>query len=184
MASIKTCPNLKTLSVMAALALSLASFPVHARERLSWDYSGYDKLQTLFDTESGPLYGERSVGRAYHLRFMVEGESLQEWTEILEIINTRRRDEPDDARSWLERFQKQGNETCPSDWTTIEEQPDSITFRRTAKNCQDFDDQDAIYRVLYGKNNVYLILATRKGEMDKASREGWLNVLRSAEIKR
>jgi len=166
------------------LALLLASVPVQAQERLSWEYSGYEKVAKVFDSEEGPLYGEKENRRSNHLRFVIDGESLTNWTEILEIINTRRRHEPKNARLWLEAFTAQGNKTCPSNWATIEEQPDSITFRRTAKNCQNFDDQDAMYRVLYGKDNVFLIFATRKGEMDKANRDGWLNVLKSAEIRR
>jgi hypothetical protein len=183
MACTRLCPSVGALGCAAALALFLASFPVHARERLSWDYSGYDKLEALFTSEEGPLYGEKQSRRTYHLRFVVEGESLEDWTEILEIIDTYRRDEPDDAQSWFRRFQAQGNETCPSEWTAVDEQTDSIIFRRTAKDCREFDDQDALYRILYGKENVFLIFATLKGELDAVSLSGWLNVLRSAEIR-
>ena len=173
-----------TLGFSALATLLLTSFPVHGKERLSWDYSGYEKLAALFTSEPGPLYGEKQNRRSYHLRFVVEGESLEEWTEILEIIDTHRRDEPDNTHLWFERFQAQGNETCPSQWITIDEKADSIIFRRTAKNCHGFDDQDALYRVLYGEKNVFLIFATQKGEMDAVSREGWLNVLQSAEIRK
>lgn len=183
MAFTGTCLSPRALGVAGLVALLLASFPAHARERLSWDYGGYDKLAALFTSEEGPLYGEKQGRRTYHLRFVVEGDSLEDWTEILEIIDTSRRDEPDSAQSWFQRFQAQGNETCPSDWTVIDEQADSITFQRTAKACPGFDDQDALYRVLYGEDNVFLIFATRKGELDEASRAGWLNVLRSAEVR-
>lgn len=183
MASTNTSAFLKTTGLLVMAIFLLTSLPANARERLSWDYSVYDKLNTLFTTGEGPLYGEKQGRRTYHLRFVVEGESLQDWTEILEIINTDLRDEPDEVGAWFERFRVQGNKTCPSDWVVIEEQSDSIIFQRTAKNCQGFDDQDAVYRVLYGKKNVFVIFATLKGEMDEASRMGYLNVLRSAEVR-
>jgi len=168
---------------LAVTALLLTSFSALATERLSWEYTGYEKLATLFESEPGPLYGEKENRRTYHLRFVVEGESLEDWTEILEIISTWRKHEPESVQLWLERFQAQGNETCPSKWTTIDEQASSIIFRRTAKDCQGFDDQDALYKVLYGKKKVFLIFATKKGEMDEASRDGYLTVLRAAEIR-
>lgn len=183
-ASSKIFPGPPAFGFLALAALLLATLPVHARERLSWDYTGYDKLEALFTSEAGPLYGEKQDRRTYHLRFVIEGESLEDWTEILEIIDTHRKNEPDTAHLWLERFRTQGNETCPSEWTTIDEQADSIIFRRTAKDCEGFDDQDALYRVLYGRKNVFLIFATMKGDMDEISRDGWLTVLRSAEIRK
>ena len=161
----------------------LAALSVHAEERLSWDYSGYEKLAALFNSDAGPLYGEKQDRRTYHLRFVVEGESLQDWTEILETISTRRKDEPDSVQQWFERFEAHGDETCPSEWTTIDENDSSIIFRRTTTGCQDFEDQDAVYHVVYGRKKVFVIFATMKGEMDEASRDGWLTVLRSAEIR-
>lgn len=183
MASSKAVFGPTASCLLAVTTLLLVSLPAHAEERLSWEYSGYDKAASLFDSEAGPLWGEKQDRRTYHLRFVIEGESLENWTEILETISTRRKDEPDSARLWLERFQAQGNATCPSEWTTIDERDDSIIFSRTAKGCQGFDDQDAVYNVLYGKKKVFLIFATMKGEMDKVSRDGWLTVLRSAEIR-
>lgn len=180
----KSRPESKKLGFAAMVSLLLVCFPVQARERLSWDYSGHDKLNALFTSEEGPLYGEKQNRRVYHLRFVVEGESLESWTEILEIIDTHREHEPENAHLWFERFQAQGNETCPSEWTIIDEQADSIIFQRTSKDCPAFDDQDALYRVLYGRQNVFLIFATLKGEMDESGVAGWLNVLRSAEIRR
>ena len=182
-ASSKNSPSSLAVGSLAAIALLLTSFSVLAKERLSWEYTGYEKLATLFESEPGPLYGERENRRTYHLRFVVEGESLEDWTEILEIMSTWRKHEPESVQLWLERFQAQGNETCPSKWTTIDEQASSIIFRRTAKNCQGFDDQDALYKVMYGKKKVFLIFATMKGEMDETSRDGYLAVLRDAEIR-
>ena len=183
MALYRTFLGRPAFGFLAVTALLFATLPVHAKERLSWDYTGYEKLAALFDSELGPLYGEKENRRTYHLRFVVEGESLEDWTEILELISTWRKHEPDSVQLWLERFQAQGNETCPSEWTTIDEQADSIIFRRTAKDCQEFDDQDALYKIVFGKKKVFVLFATVKGEMDEVSRDGWLAVLRSAEVR-
>jgi len=178
------CSRRQLASILLAVtALPLTTSSVHAAERLSWEYAGYEKLATLFDSEAGPLYGEKEDRRRYLLRFVVEGDSLEEWTEILEIVSTLRKHEPDNVKLWYERFQAQGNETCPSEWTTIEERADSITFRRTSKDCQGFDDQDALYKVVYGKKKVFALFATIKGEMDEADRDGYLTVLNSAEVR-
>ncbi len=183
MASSRTVLGPLALGLLAVTALLTAAPAVDAKERLNWDYAGYDKLAALFDSEAGPLYGEKEDRRRYLLRFVVEGESLEEWTEILELVSTWRKHEPDNVQLWLERFQAQGDETCPSEWTIIDEQVDSILFRRTAKNCQGFEDQDALYRVVYGRKKVFVLFATIKGEMDEVSRDGWLTVLRSAEMR-
>lgn len=182
-ASFRTFLGLPAFVFLAVTLVLLANLPAHAAERLSWEYTGYDKVAALFDSEDGPLHGEKQDRRRYLLRFVVEGDSLEDWTEILELISTWRKHEPDNVQLWLERFQAQGNETCPSEWTTIDEQADSIIFMRTARSCQGFDDQDAIYKVAYGKKKVFVLFATVKGEMDEVGRNGWLTILRSAEVR-
>lgn len=171
------------LVLLAVMALPLTTSSVHAAERLSWEYTGYEKLAALFDSDAGPLYGEKEDRRKYLLRFVIEGDSLEDWTEILEIVSTWRKHEPENVRLWYERFQAQGDETCLSEWTVIDERTDSITFRRTAQNCEGFDDQDALYKVVYGKKKVFALFATIKGEMDDARRDGYLAVLESAEVR-
>jgi hypothetical protein len=167
--------------VMAFMSVSVA---VRAEERLSWTYDGYEKLAKLFESEEGPLYGEKESRRVYHLRFVVEGESLEDWVEILETVSTRRKDEPKQVQLWLERFRVQGDKTCPGDWTIIDEQDTSITFLRSVDECPEFGAQDALYRVLYGKKKVFLIFATRKGRMSEDLQASWLRVLNSAEIRK
>jgi hypothetical protein len=169
------------LPLMASLTVPA---DVHAEERLSWTYDGYEKLAKLFESEGGPRYGEKQSRRVYHLRFVVEGESLEEWVEILETISTRRKDEPKQIRLWLESFRAKGDRTCPGDWTILDERDTSITFLRSVDECPGFGAQDALYRVLYGKKKVFLIFATRKGGMSEDLQASWLRVLNSAEIRK
>ncbi len=154
-------------------------------ERVSFDYSAFPKFEGIFISGSDPLVFEQDRWPKYiHTRFIIEGSSAEEWTEIFEMINTQRKNEPKDVRGWYDRFQTQGEKTCQSNWEILEESKESMMFEHRADDCQPFEAQHALYRVFYGKKNVFVLFATRKAGMDAETRDRWMKLLKSAEIKR
>ncbi len=113
-------------------------------------------------------------------RFVVDGESMTQWTEAFEVLNTLRRGQPRNARQWYEQFRTHGDTLCPGEWNVIAETRDSITFERSTPDCPPHAAQQALYRTLYGKREVFTLIATRKGAMTPEMRAGWQRVLDSA----
>ena len=168
------------------LILALVIFvPLSARaERLEWDYSASPKLE-MFITNPDPLIFTQDRAPEFVLtRFIVEGSSAEEWTESLEIMNTWKKNQPRNVSGWYEKFKLQGEETCHSDWKILEESKKSLMFERLSESCPPFGVQHAVYRVLYGKKNIFVLFATRKEGMDDGTRDSWIEVLESADIKR
>ena len=170
------------------LLLSLLLFgPLLAyADDLTWSTYSYPKFyEAIIATGSEALVYTDDKAPLYVLtRFVIEGSSTEQWTEALELLNTQRKNEPKNAKAWYDRFKTQGDEHCQSDWQVLSESRKTLMFERRSGDCPPFAAQHALYHVLYGKSEVFVFTATRIGEMDTATREGWLGILQSAEIKR
>ena len=155
-------------------------------DNVTWNYGVYDKFEeAMAARESGPIVYTEDKAPLYVLtRFVIEGESADDWIEALEILNTNRKQEPKDVGMWYERFKAQGEETCPSEWRMLEQSKKALLFERLSHDCDPFEAQHAIYNVLYGKRDVFVFIATRKGEMATETRDGLLKLLRSVKISR
>jgi len=115
---------------------------------------------------------------------VVDGTSADDWVEALEVLNTLKRNEPKTPQQWFERYRAAGTQTCAGDFTLLAQDKHSVTFARTTPACPPHAAQAGLYRALYGKDQVFLLIATRKGEMPEEVRAAWLAVLASAEIRR
>jgi hypothetical protein len=178
---------MKRITQRLVLLSLLVIGPVVAHaDSVNFDYSAYSKFfDAVFARESGPLIYEEDKAPLYVLqRFIVEGVSTDEWTEALEIMSTQRKNEPENVRGWYDRFQAQGEKTCPGDWEILKESKKELTFERSVNNCDPLGTQHALYKVLYGKREVFVLIATRKAQMDAGTRDGWIDLLKSAEISR
>ena len=176
----------RALLVNFILSLLLFGSSLAHADTATWDYSAYSKFSdAMFKSGSEPIiYTEDKAPLYVLMRFVVDGSSTEDWTEALEVINTQRKNEPKNARAWYGRFKEHAEETCASDWEVIKESKKTLMFERRAAECPPFEAQQALYCVLYGKRDVFVLIATRKNEMDTATREGWLKLLHSAEITR
>lgn len=169
------------------LLLGLLLFvPVLAyADDITWRTDSYPKFQeAIVATGSEALVYTEDKAPLYVLtRFVIEGSSTEQWTEALELLNTQRKNEPKNVKAWYDRFKAQGDEHCRSDWKILSESRKALLFERRSDDCPSFAAQHTLYHVLYGKSEVFVFIATRIGEMDTATREGWLGILQSAEIK-
>lgn len=172
-----------TSLVCTAACLLLLSLPA-AGENIYFKFDAYQKLgDSMLGKERPPIVYTEDKSPVYLLmRFVVDGASETEWTEALEVINTRRKDMPKTVAAWYEQFRAQGEASCPSEWIMLDESAKSMAFERRSPACPPHEAQDAVYRVLYGKKQAFTLIATRKGGMDDETRAGWIKVMETATI--
>ncbi len=151
-------------------------------EGVTWDFAANDRFNTVMAAEEPIVYVEDREPLYVLQRFVVQGTSGVEWTEALEVLNTWRDDHPRKVAGWYARFKKQSDATCPGQWTVIAEDKTSLTFERITGACAEHEAQHAVYRVLYGEEQVFTLVATRKGGMDEVTRANWLTLLATAKI--
>jgi hypothetical protein len=168
------------------LSLLLLGPLLACADDITWSAHSYPKFYEAI-IAAGPealVYTDDKAPRYVLTRFVIEGSSTEQWTEAMELLNTQRKDEPKNVKAWYDRFKSEGDEHCQSDWQILSESKKALMFERRSGNCPPFAAQHSLYHVLYGKSEVFVFIATRTGEMDAATREGWLGILQSAEIKR
>lgn len=170
--------------IVGLLILVSVSFSPAFAEGITWNFSSYAKLGDALMQPEPIVYTEDKAPVYVLTRFVVEGNSAVDWTESLELLNTNRKNHPKKIEEWYETFKAQGDQNCPSQWQLIAEEKNSLTFERITTGCDGWEDQQALYRVIYGKRDVFTLIATRKGTMDAETREGWLQLLASASLKR
>jgi len=144
----------------------------------------YPRLLEAISRPESPIIHEEDNSPVYVLtRIVVEGQSADDWVEAVETIATGRKYSQKNVAAWYETFRKQGDANCPSEWQVLAQDKKSVTFERRSPSCGEFGAQHALYRVIYGRHDVFTIIATRKGEMDTDMRQGWLAVLDSAVVR-
>jgi hypothetical protein len=171
---------MRTLVLCGLASLLWLQPPGAKAEILHFEYSQHAKLEQAMSTEGGrvpPVYTQDRAPRYVLTRYVIEGTSAEEWTEVIDVMNTNRKAEPKTLGAWYERFREQGEKTCPGEWTVIAETPDSLTFERKTPECAPHPAQHALYKVLYGKRDAFTVTCTRKGTMTSEDRAGWLAFL-------
>jgi hypothetical protein len=172
-------------SLIASLSLALVAPAAMAVDMLQYSFANYDRLSRAVATRDGhkPIVYTEDRAPVYVLtRIVVEGTSAEDWDEAMEILNTMRHDEPPTVADWYQRFHEHGDASCKSEWTVLGQSESSLTFERKSGECPPHASQQAIYKVMYGKKQVFLLIGTRKGTMDEATRAGWLAVMESASV--
>jgi len=167
------------LLVMVAMISGLAGLQKQAQAG--------ERINFKFPTDLGmPKYSKefRIEPEGRLTRLVLEGDSIDNWTEALEIINTWRKNYPptiDNAyQIHIEGLQK----SCPeSTVSVISKDSGSILFERKTVNCQPRPDENALTRILYGNSDVFLLVYTNKvKELPKEKRDGWIKALSEAKI--
>ena len=169
--------------------LFLVARPTFAAEQLVFDFTHHAPLLALMKALEAD---DKSVSQRFAFineapkfqlqRFAVEGESADDWIEAFEVLNTSPRKEPKTPAKWYENFRKHGDSSCASEWEVITENVDGLTFKRTSPACPPHAAQTALYRVLYGRDNVFTLIATRKESMPADTEAAYLKVLASAKF--
>jgi len=94
-----------TSLVCAGASLLFLSLPA-VSENIHFKFDAYQKLgDSMLGKEHPPIVYTEDRSPVYLLmRFVVDGTSETEWTEALEVINTRRKDMPKSVADWYDQF--------------------------------------------------------------------------------
>lgn len=174
----------RKFAIIALLAGVLPISTPAAAEAVDWSFAPYPPLAAAM-TSSDPtrVYVEdRSPHHILH-RIVVDGRSGIDWVEALEVYNGWRPKKLKKVTDWFAHFRSTGDASCPGQWQEIARDAASITFERITPDCPPNVAQTGLYRAFYGRRQMFILIATRKGGMAPDVREAWLAVLASAQLR-
>ncbi len=127
---------------------------------------------------------EREVKGKYRIyEYVREGESIQDWSELLTIQNfAGTKGSPEEILDVLKALREK---QCPgaTSWNVIAKDEGSILYEWKAKRCAGWPDQHEIARIVDGKWNRWRFAYTAKvPEIAKERREIWIQSLSEARI--
>jgi len=113
---------------------------------------------------------------------VVRGNSVNDWEEILRV--KRLDDGISDVLTGSDCYQYFRNSTMKKceNWTVLAKDENSVTVQIDRSLCLPDESNDSLVRVLRGIAEVFVVRACVKGEMDEATRSGWLRLLESVQI--
>jgi hypothetical protein len=167
---------------LAAATTRLAAGPAE-RDALNFTTEHFPRLM---ESAQKPemVHSEEQAGAYTLTRFAVVGRTKDDWDVAFEILATPRVNEPRTPAQWLERYRAVSEPRCPSDWKVLQDAADSITFERSSPECPPFFAQQALYRVLYGQEQVFLMICTQRGTLDEQTRAECMATITSAAVAR
>lgn len=129
-------------------------------------------------------YKEFDFGNAYLTRFVYEGQSIEDWTEALEIFNTWKKNFPKSPEDAYKQQLEKRKKMCPeASFHVISQDNNSVLYEINTVNCPPHPDEHSITRLLYGRTNVFSLIYTNKTkDLSKEIRGEWLSILSEANI--
>ena len=167
--------------VLALILLGMA-MPAHA-EQLLFDHRLYPPLEAAFDSKRDDviLFERRPDGVQFD-RIMVQGRSVSDWDEAMEITVSKRSRKQATAQEALDSWRKAQDATCPAQWSELARDDGSITVEQTTPPCTGAPARQAIWRLMLGPRSVFVIGGVYRGMMPAPMRQSWLALLASARI--
>ena len=168
--------------IAGALALSLIAAPAWA-EKLTFDHRLAPALKAVLDAGDPAMIAYDD----HNPRFVVDviavrGRSASDWTEAL-IISSRLIDRKvGSAAAWSAEVRRDAGRRCRSDFTTLAENANSLTFERRSSGCQADFPATAIYRIVAGRRSLFMLAVSVRDELSEDARRDWLNMLASAHL--
>ena len=127
---------------------------------------------------------EFDFGNAYLTRFVYEGQSIEDWTEALEMFNTWKKNFPKSPEDAYKQQLEMRKKRCPeASFHVISQDNNSILYEINTVNCPPNPDEHSITRLLYGSTNVFSLIYTNKTkDLSEEIRERWVSILSEAYI--
>jgi hypothetical protein len=151
-------------------------------DRLGFSPTPFPRLAENFNRKEMVNF-EEEPGRYTLTRFVAQGRNKDDWDIAFEVMDSPRMFEPPTVADWLARFRAQGDQTCPGgEWEVLAQTDNDVTFERRTGACPPHVAQHAMYRVLYGPQNVFVLICTQKGGFDAQTRNECRATLDTAEI--
>ena len=125
----------------------------------------------------------RRTERGHMLRFVWQGESVDRWTEGLEVRSTWRADMPDTPVQAYRDAMQARLQACPeTTGRVISRDAGSILYEISTVNCAGQADEQSLTRVLYGAREVFSLVYSHRAPAPPADRDEWLKVLAAARV--
>jgi hypothetical protein len=118
-------------------------------------------------------------------RFVWEGESIDDWTEAVEIVNTWRKNNPATPKEALETLVEKRIAQCPeATHRLLHQDESSVLYELITINCPPHPDEHSITRLIYGRNEVFTVIYTNKvNPLSPSLRDEWIDILSRANRK-
>lgn len=125
-----------------------------------------------------------NYGSVIVTRFVLQGKSIDDWTESFEIVNGMTINYPDTPEAlYLKTIAKRKKRCSDSRFIIINENENSIIYEIIAKQCASMPDEHSLNKVMYGNTNVFTLIYTNRNlKMSQKTRNDWLRVLSKAAI--
>lgn len=166
----------------AFLALLAVAAPAYA-EKLSFDHRLSPPLKAVLDSRDPAMIDYNDTNPRHVVDVIaVRGKSASDWTEAL-IITSRIPDRKvRTAADWMAQLREEADRRCRSEFTTIADDANSVTFERRSSGCPAQYPQFAIYRAVAGSRSLFLLAVTVRDGLGEQSRRQWLDLLASARL--
>lgn len=130
-------------------------------------------------------FKEFDFGNAYLMRFVFEGQSIDDWSEAMEVINTWKKNFPKSPEEAYKQVLEKRKKMCPeASFHVISQDNNSILYEIKTVNCPPHPDEHSITRLLYGRTDVFNLIYTNKTkDLPKETREEWIRILSDAWIR-
>jgi len=120
---------------------------------------------------------------AYITLIVYEGESIDNWTEALEIIHTSKDNSPPTPEKAYNMQIEERINRCPEAKANVISQ-DNNSILYESFNCLSHPDENSLIRILYGNSDVFNLIYTNKVRtLSEETRNDWIRVLSEANIK-
>lgn len=171
--------NWTRLAPLLLLALPSAALA----EKLTFDHRIYPPLTAVLDSGRSEMIRFNDSDPKYVTdRIAVQGTSVDNWTEALDIIVRLRSSKMNSAADWAGQIQRSASAQCSSTFTTIAQDETSLTFERRSSACPAGTAQTGLYRIVTGRKSLFMLGWLATGELTAAQRQQWLELLASAHL--
>ena len=119
------------------------------------------------------------------LRFVWQGESVDRWSEALEVRSTWRADMPDTPVQAYRDAMQARLQACPeTTGRVISRDAGSILYEISTVNCAGRPDELSLTRVIYGAQEVFSVVYNHLASAPPSDHDEWLKVLAAARVDR
>jgi len=126
-----------------------------------------------------------NYGTVIVTRFVLQGNSIDDWTEAFEVINAMKSNYPKTPKEFCDNMIEKRKKACSTvDVSIIDQTAESILYEIKSKQCPPFPDEQSLNRAMYGNINAYILIYTNRtpGGMTKETRDSWLGTISTAMI--
>ena len=171
--------NWSRFAPLLLLAVSGAAYA----EKLTFDHRTYPPLAAVLDSGRSEMIRYNDSNPKYVTdRIAVQGSSVDNWTEALDIIVRLRSSKMNSAGDWAGQIQRAASARCSSTFATIAQDETSITFERRSSACPAGTPLTGLYRIVTGRKSLFMLNSLAMGDMTASQRQQWLNLFGTARV--